>query len=630
MRKIVDKKISKNTEISINILYDDNENIATSFNEGDIIYVEYIQNGIFSAAKGKVIYITKKDYEDYSPNDIIKIDCSEQFDKDIKVIFIKNIVNVIAEKDLIETVTQIDTDFAYKSDFLYKSRWVKSMTLEGDYIYTYEYNIPLNYAGIIQKLKVVGNYELIENMPYNLSMTFEVLSPTKLLFKTIKKPKEDIYIVYSAMKKDRLDNFFTAVPDTIIQKMNITLQKDLWFKDDTGLNLYSFVFPVDFNDIIITKCKVLDDKNHVKIESINTEKGIIIFSTLTTCIPDIDISIAYISDSYYGEGCFYNEDGKIIFFDNITSAIDDALNKGKDNLELTLASNIKDNITVPSGVHLTVNLNGCIITNTDTHTFYVNPDAFLTIKDNELNEGVIDSIIHKSAAIYNKGYVNITGGTITRSVDTGTSVSEGGTNTYYTILNHGQMVINDPAIVSVNTEIGGKYSSLIENGYSKPKDNKYRLYSILLINGGSFSGGLNNIKNDDYGILSVKDGTFMNVPQHCIMNWNQCTVHGGNFIANKDAAIYNNNYEKGTSDGILLVYGGSFVDKTIRNASIDSDMSIGIVTLFGGIFSKNDFTEKYNDHNPDKIIIADGYQLVELEDKTFAVIQKSDVKAENI
>ena len=55
----------------------------------------------------------------------------------------------------------------------------------------------------------------------------------------------------------------------------------------------------------------------------------------------------------------------------------------------------------------------------------------------------------------------------------------------------------------VKVEADGKYSSLIENGWQNGNQNTSGTDSVLTINGGTFTGGLNTIKNDDYGNLTI-------------------------------------------------------------------------------------------------------------------------------
>lgn len=74
---------------------------------------------------------------------------------------------------------------------------------------------------------------------------------------------------------------------------------------------------------------------------------------------------------------------------------------------------------------------------------------------------------HGKAAIFNNGTVVLNGGTYDRSKEIGTSASESGSNSYYTIVNHGTMTIAAGVTVQTagNDNQYGKYSSLVENGY---------------------------------------------------------------------------------------------------------------------------------------------------------------------
>ena len=51
----------------------------------------------------------------------------------------------------------------------------------------------------------------------------------------------------------------------------------------------------------------------------------------------------------------------------------------------------------------------------------------------------------------------------------------------------------------------------------------------MTLEGGTFSGGLNTIKNDDGATLVIKDGEFKNIAQHAVFNVNVATIEGGTF-----------------------------------------------------------------------------------------------------
>ena len=118
------------------------------------------------------------------------------------------------------------------------------------------------------------------------------------------------------------------------------------------------------------------------------------------------------------------------------------------------------------------------------------------------------------------------------------------------------MTINDGTTVKQN----GHFSSLIENGWYNGSDNSAETPSVMTINGGTFSGGLNTVKNDDYGKLTINGGDFSNVSQAAFLNWNTATINGGNFEVNDNAdAVILNGYGNATMDkGELTIHNGTF------------------------------------------------------------------------
>nr|WP_288793826.1 fibronectin type III domain-containing protein [uncultured Eubacterium sp.] len=224
----------------------------------------------------------------------------------------------------------------------------------------------------------------------------------------------------------------------------------------------------------------------------------------------------------------------------------------------TLTEDIPQSLTVTKGVNATLDLNGHKLTNTDKQpTITVANGGTLTITDSSSStKGTIDNVSNTTAAIFNSGTVTIKGGVnITRSKEDG-NIPNGGTNTYYNIVNHGNMTIDD---ASVNQN--GGYSSLIENGYydySKDHTTGNNAEAPqLTIKGGTFSGGLNTIKNDEGGDLTIDNGTFTNTTQYVVMNWNTATINGGTFTGNAYPVVFNGSYNNHAS-GKLTVNGGKY------------------------------------------------------------------------
>lgn len=227
--------------------------------------------------------------------------------------------------------------------------------------------------------------------------------------------------------------------------------------------------------------------------------------------------------------------------------------------EVVLESDITADVVVPATVTVTINLNGHTLTNNSNHTI-INYGT-LTVEDSSTGEtGKVDNVTHGKAAIYNEVGATFTlaSGTLDRTKEAGTSSSSSGDNSYYTLLNHGTAYINGGTIQQGGLDVG-KYSSLVENGWYDGSKNTEKEPSIMTVNGGTFLGGLNSIKNDDYGVLTIKDATVKNVAQAALLNWNVATIEGGSFSTDGGSAVILNGYINDTMDkGELTITGGTF------------------------------------------------------------------------
>lgn len=280
------------------------------------------------------------------------------------------------------------------------------------------------------------------------------------------------------------------------------------------------------------------------------------------------------------------EESKIDSFDKLEAAIE-AAEAGE---TIKLAADITGDVVVPEGVNITIDLNGKKITNSDGHTIMNN--GTLTIK----GEGTVDNITHGKAALYNKGTVTLNGGTFDRTQENGKSDSSSGGNSYYTIKNVGNMTINEG--VNVLTAKGngelGRFSSLVANGYyngTTYDNDKGEEKPTLTINNGTFSGGLNTIKNDDRAELTINNGTFKNFYQATVQNHNIATINGGTYKAARDASstgketygVYNCGCDANIDLGKLTVTGGIF--EGADYAIADVSRQTAVVKISGGSFS---------------------------------------------
>ena len=243
---------------------------------------------------------------------------------------------------------------------------------------------------------------------------------------------------------------------------------------------------------------------------------------------------------------------------------------------ITLQSDVSGDLTIPANKNIVLNLSGFKLTNSKGHT--ITNNGTLTIE----GTGTVDNITHGKAAVFNDvgGTVVLNGGTYTRSKENGSNKVDSGGNSYYNIQNLGEMTIND----GVTVEQNGNFSSMIASGFYDGTDKTTN--PKLVINGGHFDGGMNTIKNDDRGILEINGGTFTNVRQATLMNWNEATITGGSFEANgAEAVIYNGYLNDGMDCGKLTISGGAFTATGSSPVIQQNDkLGLGTVQIDGGTF----------------------------------------------
>ena len=330
-----------------------------------------------------------------------------------------------------------------------------------------------------------------------------------------------------------------------------------------------------------------------------------------------------------------NEGVKTI--DELNDAITAA---GETETTIKLAANITGDVVIPEDANITIDLNGKKITNSVGHTIMNN--GTLTIE----GEGTVDNITHGKAALYNKGTVTLNGGTFDRTKENGKDDKTPDGNSYYTIKNVGNMTINEG--VNVRTAKGngelGRFSSLVANGYyngTTYDNDKGEEKPTLTINNGTFSGGLNTIKNDDRAELTINNGTFKNFYQATVQNHNIATINGGTYKAASDASstgketygVYNCGCGANIDLGTLTVTGGIFEGADYAIADVSSQTAVvkisggsfsgakgaiakgtnsnAIISISGGVFNSN--VQAY---------AADGYKAIQVTGDKYVVTNK--------
>lgn len=256
----------------------------------------------------------------------------------------------------------------------------------------------------------------------------------------------------------------------------------------------------------------------------------------------------------------------------------DAVAAANNGDTVTLLKNTAEDVVIPAGKTITLDLNGKKLTNVASHTIFNN--GTLTIK----GEGTVDNVTNGKAAVYNAvtGKASINGGSYTRSAEASKDENNSGGNSWYVIHNYGIMNINKGTFKFSDTNVGA-FSSLIHNGWYDGSQNTAQKNAVMTINDGDFTqgtGGKITVKNDDYGELEIKGGVFTQ-PQknyYCIFSYNIAKISGGTINGYVGNAYGNETCDKGdlTISDNAVVNGGVQSATAAGNDSSDKKNLIKI------------------------------------------------------
>ncbi len=280
---------------------------------------------------------------------------------------------------------------------------------------------------------------------------------------------------------------------------------------------------------------------------------------------------------------------------------------GSSSVSVMLNDNVTENVVIPEGKTVTIDLNGHTITNSDDEFDKAGYSGNDVLKGTILNKGTL--IIKGTGSIINNR--NADGAVIANAPGANVQL-EGGTykgtgdKPWYTIKNLGTMTIEKDVKVEKN---GTTAASLVVNGYDtvSNKEEKYEVPK-LIINGGNFEATgntLNAIKNDGLGSVLISDGTFScsNSSGADMITWGEASISGGIFEDRITIGRYDDN---GTIvQGDLNISGGIF-----DSIAYVEKYPGGTITITGGTFSK-DIGAYTPDGYYQKKITDDKYEVLE-------------------
>ena len=295
----------------------------------------------------------------------------------------------------------------------------------------------------------------------------------------------------------------------------------------------------------------------------------------------------------------------------------DAIAAAKNGDTVVLLGDVTQSITIGAEQNLTLDLNGFTLTNTAGQHTIIN-NGTLTV----IGNGTVDNVSNGHGALVNYGTATLLGGTYTRSAEAGTDSGPNGNSWYVIDNNKGMLTICAGATVSSSSA----WSSMIRNVGGADRN------ATLLIEGGAFNGGLNTVKNDDYGMLTIQGGEFTNTAQHVIMNWSTAVIEGGTFTPSDEAssAVWSGTWylpeDAGFVQGKTVIKGGTFngaISEGVGEGAPNQTSDGVDYDVSGGTFTQP-VDEEYFADGFGLSLGADGsYTVVETE-KTVATITRGE------
>ena len=252
------------------------------------------------------------------------------------------------------------------------------------------------------------------------------------------------------------------------------------------------------------------------------------------------------------------------------ASLADALANAADDATVTLLADVTENVTINKSI--TLDLGGKTLTNTST----------------------------------GKASISVTGGTVT--VKNGAVM---GGSKYYNIEvknSNANLTLEDVTATAGNTG-----SSMIDN------------YGDLTIKSGTYTGGLNTIKNEPNAKLTITGGTFTLEKGNSdgftgvVFNYGELNISGGKFIQSDKSAPYGqaqviHTDKSGSSAPSTIITGGTFKNLCTRSTAWMvrvTNAAAGSTKVSGGTFNKK-VSASY---------LADGYTQVENADGMYSTDQ---------
>ena len=234
-----------------------------------------------------------------------------------------------------------------------------------------------------------------------------------------------------------------------------------------------------------------------------------------------------------------------------------------------------NNFVIPADKDVTLDLNGCTVTNAESHTIL--NKGHLTLRDSSADKsGQIISLKGNTAALRNgdNAVCVVEGGTISRDGANG--------NTWHVVENFGKMTFNGGKVVLKN---GNGFA--ITNGWSYFDPGASTTHAVMEINALELDTDSSGIKNCRYGDLTVNDVNVASTGYWALSNdyLGTAVINGGTFTSTSFKAVSNGaamTVNGGTFDGTAGFFVQSYATSTVLNGGTYTNMNVADLAGYVG------------------------------------------------
>ena len=291
------------------------------------------------------------------------------------------------------------------------------------------------------------------------------------------------------------------------------------------------------------------------------------------CVTVVATQATYEKDSFDDQ---YDKDAEYPILVTTGDELQAIVSNATAPVNIVLTNSITtNNFVIPADKDVTLDLNGCTVTNAESHTIL--NKGHLTLTDSSADKsGQIISLKGNTAALRNGDHAVcvVEGGTISRDGANG--------NTWHVVENFGKMTFNGGKVVLKH---GNGFA--ITNGWNYFDPGASTTHAVMEINALELDTDSSGIKNCRYGDLTVNDVTVTSTGYWALSNdyLGTAVINGGTFTSTSFKAVSNGaamTVNGGTFDGTAGFFVQSYATSTVLNGGTYTNMSVDALSSYVG------------------------------------------------